>query len=253
MAYTYDDFVTAANNAGMMGNFSDDDLRIAAAQPEYGLSMLKLQQDAQNATTAEQKLLVQETMNQIRSSYGGQTPATSANSNAYQKALDNVLNQGSFTYDPATDPQFGALKKTYLREGERAMEDTMATASAASGGMPSTYAITAAQQANDYYNTKFTDLIPTLQQNAYSRYLSDFDMKLQQLGALQQDQERKLQAAELMASKGDYSLLADYYGLTPEQLALLQAERNGGYGGTKHSLPLPLLAGLYQGLKKTTV
>ena len=59
MAYTYDDFLSAAKNAGMMEKFSDDDLAIAQNNPEYGLSALKLQQDLHGATTTEQKLLAQ--------------------------------------------------------------------------------------------------------------------------------------------------------------------------------------------------
>ena len=45
MAYTYEDFVTAAQGAGMYDSFSQDDLTIAQKSPEYGLSMLKLQQE----------------------------------------------------------------------------------------------------------------------------------------------------------------------------------------------------------------
>ena len=39
-------------------------------------------------------------------------------------------------------------------------------------------------------------------------------------------------AAALMAGVGDYSLYAQLYGLTPEQLAKLQPNRNSGRGGT---------------------
>ena len=42
MAYTYDDFVAAANKAGLMNQFSETDLVTAQKNPEYGLSMLSL-------------------------------------------------------------------------------------------------------------------------------------------------------------------------------------------------------------------
>ena len=194
MAYTYDDFVTAATGAGLLEKFTDDDLNIAKNNPEYGLSALKLQQDLQGAKTTEQQLLAQEAINQLRTSYGNlnksaQTSFQYDGQTEYQKLLDQVANMGSFSYDAQNDPSYGALKKTYLREGERARADTLAKVSAATGGAPSSYAVTAAQQAGDYYNTQFADLVPTLEQNAYQRYLNDFDAKLNQLGAMNTDRE----------------------------------------------------------------
>ena len=198
MAYTYDNFVTAATGAGLMDKFTDDDLNIAKNNPEYGLSMVKLQQDLQGSTTTEQKLLAQEAMNQLRKSYGsfGGTPATVAgptgsftygNQNAYQKALEAVTNPGSFSYDMTQDPTYSAMKKSYLREGDRSRADTMAQVSAATGGTPSSYAVTAAQQAGDYYSEKLADQIPTLEQNAYQRYLARITQQQAQLEALQAD------------------------------------------------------------------
>lgn len=194
MAYTYDDFVTAATGAGLLEKFSDDDLNIAKSNPEYGISALKLQQDLLGAKTTEQQLLAQEAINQLRSSYGNMNKQAGTSfqydgQTEYQKLLDEVTNMGSFSYDPATDPSYGSLKKTYLREGERARADTLARVSAATGGAPSSYAVTAAQQAGDYYTTQFADLVPTLEQNAYQRYLNDFSTKLGQLGAMDTDRQ----------------------------------------------------------------
>ena len=42
MAYTYEDFERAANEAGLMGQFSQYDLDLARAHPEAGLSILSL-------------------------------------------------------------------------------------------------------------------------------------------------------------------------------------------------------------------
>lgn len=53
--------------------------------------------------------------------------------------------------------------------------------------------------------------------------------------AAKEDEARLLQnqkeAGNLMASVGDYSILANLYGLTPEQLAMLQGGGGGGYYG----------------------
>jgi hypothetical protein len=64
------------------------------------------------------------------------------------------------------------------------MKETMAEAAAGAGGM-NTYAITAAQQANSYYNSQLNDRIPELYQLAYDMYLQDKESKVQDLGILQ--------------------------------------------------------------------
>ena len=89
--------------------------------------------------------------------------------------LEEVSNSSSFRYDPSTDENFGYAKKSYLREGDRARADTLAKVSAATGGTPSSYAVTAAQQAGDYYSTKFADLVPGFEQTAYQKYMTEFE------------------------------------------------------------------------------
>lgn len=216
MAYTYDDFLSAADTAGVKNRFTESDLAVAQKNPEYGISMISLLQDIGNASTAEQKLLATEAANQLRKNYGvygaGDDSAKYSyassygstinnllnkvnsygsfnydNQDAYQKLLDSVANQQSFSYDLDSDPSYSAYKKQYLREGDRASANALAQASAASGGRASSFALTAAQQANNYYAGQLSDMIPTLEQNAYSRYLSDFNNRLSSLSALETD------------------------------------------------------------------
>lgn len=198
MAYTYKDFENAARAAGLYEGFSPEDLATAQRSPEYGLSLLKLQQDSAAAKTAEQRMLADEAINQLRTSYG-QLPAAPTSGNggktAYQQALEDATTQGSFRYDPETDPAYVAARKSYLREGQRSMEDTLARASGGTGGVPSTAAVTAAQQANDYYNAQFADMVPTLQQNAYQRYLDEVTMDQQRLNTLREEEDRRVQEA----------------------------------------------------------
>ena len=257
MAYTYDDFTKAAQNAGMLQRFSQSDLETAKLSPEYGLSLLRLFQDEDGANTAEQKLLAQESANQLRKSYGTSLPASGSGTGTmhtagsftyekdpeYHQLLDRIVNREQFSYDPQTDPQAAAFRKQYLREAERAREDTIAKAAANSGGTPSSFAVTAAQQAGDYYVGQLNDALPTLQQNAYQRYLNEVAADIDALGALSADrnfsyqgyleqQQRLAEAAELMAAKGDYSLLGQLYGLTDDQIALLGGiKQNAGPGG----------------------
>ena len=89
----------------------------------------------------------------------------------------NGADAGSFTYDPTKDPSWSSYRKTYLREGDRATRDTLAKASVATGGVPSSYAITAAQQAQNYYNSQMADALPSLRQNAYQEHLDNYERK----------------------------------------------------------------------------
>lgn len=166
MAYTYDDFVAAANNAGIMNQFSQRDLTVAKSNPEYGMSMLGLLQDISGATTEEQRLLATEAANQMRKNYGVYNTGSSAaeynyassygstiddllgqindygsfsydGQDDYQALLDSIVNQQPFSYDLQSDPSWGSYKKAYMREGDRASANALAQASAASGGRAS--------------------------------------------------------------------------------------------------------------------
>lgn len=119
------------------------------------------------------------------SAYTGSKPTyTSKYDTRIDDMLNQILNRDKFSYDAATDPLFQQYQSMYQREGNRAMNDTLAAAAANAGGMNS-YAITAAQQANDYYNAQLGDKIPELAQLAYSMYLDDIDLQVQDLGLLQ--------------------------------------------------------------------
>lgn len=180
MAYTYDDFVGAAQKAGMYDQFGDDDLKLAQQHPEYGLSMLSLKGDYGNAKTDEQRLLINETANQLRNSYANKTPAVTTPAAGGQSVTGAGLNvggvptyQGGFTWDAATDPSMQAYRKQYLREGDRATANALGQASAASAGRPSSYAIQTATQQGDYYAGQLADKVPSLYQQAYERHLAD--------------------------------------------------------------------------------
>ena len=267
MAYTYDDFVKAANQSGLMGQFSQDDLNLAQKHPEFGLSVLSLKKDYNNATTAEQRLLANQAANELRKSYGnysggadggsfrlesklnrrsddlldqlgsfgsfsyGEAP-TYENTFAQQQKdlLDRILNREDFSWSRETDPQWSSYKKSYLREGDRATANALAKASAASGGRPSSYAVNAATQAGDYYATKLNDVIPTLYQQAYERYLDEYNMKLKDLNTV--NQQEQLDYAKYLDRLGQfntdrgfaYQNYADDYDRLRSQLADVQGQ-----------------------------
>ena len=153
-----------------------------------------------------------------------------------------------------------AYTKKYAREGNRAMQDTLGSLAAATGGRPSTAAMSAASQANDYYMAQLGDMLPQIYQSEYNKYLQDFGMIGQKLGAVNQqegidysrywdgknfDYGRYLDDYNRMGSnlgavnqlertgRGDYesdrNYGLDYYGL---QLGQYNTDRNFDYGQT---------------------
>lgn len=193
MAYTYEDFINAATSAGMLDRFDETDLQTAQKSPEYGLSLLSLMGDMDNAQTEEQRLLAGEAAKQLRTSYGtlNQDPTgfTYSKQDQYDQLLDKVTNPEKFQYDYESDPVYGALRKQYLAGGEKATRDTLARASAGTGGQASSYAIAAAQQAGAEYNAALAGEIPELYSDAYNKYLSQLSADQSALSQLMNDRE----------------------------------------------------------------
>jgi hypothetical protein len=103
-----------------------------------------------------------------------------------QALVDKILNYGPFVYNPNTDPLFQSYAGAYMREGERAYQDTIGDLAAVSGdGMPSSWAVSAASQAKNAYSQKLMDVIPQLEGQAYNRYLGGLDILKGNLGTLQ--------------------------------------------------------------------
>ena len=100
------------------------------------------------------------------------------------EALNAYLNRPAFAYDPQTDPQYSAYRKQYAREGQRAAADVLGQYAAMTGGVPSTAAVTASQQAGDYYAAQMADKIPELYQAAYAMYNDEGSRMLSGINAL---------------------------------------------------------------------
>lgn len=99
----------------------------------------------------------------------------------YQPLRDQYLQNAAnmkWDYNPDTDPVWQAYQKQYRREGQRAMEDTLGRVAGMTGGMPSSYAVTAASQAGNHYASQLSDKLPQLYQDAYNRYLQEYQRQL---------------------------------------------------------------------------
>ena len=237
--YTYDDFVNAANGAGMLNTFSQEDLSISQRNPEYGLSLLKLQQDAAKATTSEQKLLAQEAVNQLRKTYSvlptaaastaetagsAVEPAASSATSAaaktaktaktakgysyagesvYQDALQNVTNYNPYSYSYSDDPIYGTMRDSYLSDNKTTAGQVLSSPAVSQTSVPA-YGAAASGQSANYYAAKLNDIIPQLEQSAYERYLKEFELLNSQLDAAAADKaddyDRWATAKELEAA-----------------------------------------------------
>lgn len=280
--FTYDQFQKAAQDSGLMGEFSPADLSLAQRNPDAGMSLLKYKQDYHAATTDEARALANLGAEGIRSSYGNYTGGDNGGSfyldplspssfdggraptyenqyagdiadlweqqknygsydygeaapvynNRYddtiQDLIQGILNREDFSYDPATDPLYQNYRKQYTREGQRATAETLGQAAAASGGIPSSYATTAAAQAGNYYAAQMTDKIPELYQLAYNQYLNDYNMQLSDLGVVQgaeqSDYDKYLNELNQFNTDRafDYNAWLDEYNMTKDQLQTAQ-------------------------------
>ena len=152
-----------------------------------------------------------------------------------QALLDAIINRPDFSWSKEDDPQWSSYKKSYLREGDRATANALGQAAAASGGRPSTAAVTAATQAGDYYAAQLNDIIPTLYQQAYDRYLNEYNMSLQDLNAV--NTQEQLDYAKYLDQLGQFNTDRNFafnqylsdFDILQNQLASLQGQDSVDY------------------------
>ena len=153
---------------------------------------------------------------------------TSNYDDTVKQLLNDILTREDFTYDVNSDPLYQQMKSQYLREGQRAMNDTLASAAAGAGGMNS-YAIGAANQAQNYYNAQLGDIIPELYNLAYDKWLDNFEMKVDKLGLVQQMDEteykRYLDTLDNWRNDRDFA-----YGKYTDDMAYWGNDRDFAYG-----------------------
>ena len=82
-----------------------------------------------------------------------------------------------FSYDPTTDAAYQSYAKEYARLGEKARQNTLGDVASLTGGYASSYATSAAAQAQNDYNRQLTAVIPELQNAAYNRWSDQLSNK----------------------------------------------------------------------------
>lgn len=231
--YTYEDFLQKAKTTGLLQSFSPGDMRLAQENPDAGMSILSYKMDYAKASTDEARALANAGAEKIRSTYGGYTAGLAGDGyylneglmenksyvNQYgdeQQRLVSAL-QGDFSYESHADPLWQDYRKAYLREGERAYADALGDAAANTGGIASTAAVTAAQQARNYYNAQAADQRAALYQQAYENYLAARNQAVTELGAY--DALNQTAAAQHEQKYADAIDLWKAYGYVTEGIA----------------------------------
>lgn len=111
-------------------------------------------------------------------------PSTTSRSDAMNLLLSDLQKPSSFTYDPQSDPLYKNYKEQAERSAKNVSEDVMAQAAAMTGGMPSSYAVSAASQAASRQMQQADNMIPELYRLALDKYNAERSDKYKQLGVL---------------------------------------------------------------------
>jgi hypothetical protein len=197
MAYrnNYDDLLRDIQASGQ--SWSTYDLDLAKGNPDAGRSIYTQKLAYANAQTDAERQAANDAAEMIRRQYGGYTggktgagftltgkntanqtaPSYTQYASKYQPQIDDLMAQLSgrpaFSYKPTDDPSYAAFSEHYRNAGNQAREDTLAQAAAMVGGQPSTYAVAAAEQAQNAYNAQMSDIIPQLKEAAYGMYVDE--------------------------------------------------------------------------------
>ena len=104
--------------------------------------------------------------------------------NSLNEAMNKILNREKFSYDLNGDALYNQYKDRYIQQGKQAMQDTMGSASALTGGYGNSWAQSAGQQAYHGYLQGLNDKVPELYQMALDKYNMEGQDLLNQYGLL---------------------------------------------------------------------
>ena len=166
-----------------------------------------------------------------------------------QRYADIDSRIADYTYQKFVESDdYASLVKRYSKQGLRAMDDTLGRVAARTGGIASSYATTAGQQAYGGYMADLEDIARDMYERDKAEMLDErerlYDMQRQERSdALdlyklrmaadedkynrskaeeQEDYDRKLYLAEMLAKSGDYSLYEEL-GLNKDQVGNMKA------------------------------
>ncbi len=122
-----------------------------------------------------------------------------ASNKSYASDMSGIMStiqNKKFSYNPESDALFKSIKDNYRKSAGLVTEDVLGQYAAMTGGMPSSYAVSAATSAGNQHMQKADDLIPELYQLAYGKFADEKADLYKQYGILadkeQQDYNRKV-------------------------------------------------------------
>lgn len=243
---TFEDWQKKVDEYGFtVDQISEADRNLAMRNPEIGIKMLDNKNVWLTSTNDSAKAWAHALNEDYRNLYGDYsggedggsfTPTGTAQyegpwETAVQSTIKNVQNR-KFEWSPETDPSAKYYTDMYRREGERAMKDTLGTVAATTGGIPSSYATAAAAQQRNYYAQALTDKYPELYQQAFDRFMQEYDNEYKMLDAYMRlgdtdytrwsDQQERNRNARLDAAAAQQQEFENQ--VTTEELAIQQEQ-----------------------------
>ena len=204
----YEKLLASIEGSGQ--NWSQYDLDLAQKNPDAGWSIYESKNDWLDAQAKGDKTAMDaanKAANDVRSYYGNYNGGADGSgytllptyddvpeyvqyesqyADQIQDLYNSIQNRDPFSYSPDSDVSYQAYAEKYRNAGQKARDDTLGTAAAMTGGIPSTYAISAAQQAQNNYNAALSDVLPQLEQLAYSKYVDQGNAMRSDLQTLMQ-------------------------------------------------------------------
>lgn len=90
-----------------------------------------------------------------------------------ESVLNSILNREKFQFNMNADPLYNQYKEQYINNGKKAMMDTVANATALTGGYSNSYAVTAGNEAYNEQLNKLNSIALELYDRAYEKYKND--------------------------------------------------------------------------------
>lgn len=147
----------------------------------------KYQSTANNAPTYNESGKTKSAYNQWTSYEKNNKPGEYVGTwaDVLNQRVTNYINQDPYSYKSQNDASYQAAKDQYTKTGQQAMKDTMAQASALTGGYGNTYAQSVGQQQYNAQMDNLSQKAIEYEQQAYNRYVSDREQQLNTINALQ--------------------------------------------------------------------
>ena len=157
--------------------------------------------------------------NRVKRPYEENRP--SKKTSAYEKEKDRIYNliasYGDFKYDVKSDPLYKTYRDIYVSLGDDAYERALGENAMRTGGIASTSAVSAANQARNKYNSLLSEKALELYDKAYSKYEDSLERLYKRLDAA--DELDDTQYSRYRDDVKDYENDRDYYYKKDKEIA----------------------------------